>query len=126
MFDIAQIDARSLQLHLQQVHLGNMIQEVCRAQSKAGTDRKLSLCIELPILPNLKADPNSLRKVFQHLVNNAVKFTPDGGKVTVTGHVIDVCRMICRKAALKSWSAIPAWAWTKFPRVDLHQVLSIR
>ena len=89
MFDIAQIDARSLQLHLQQVDLGNMIQEICQTQSKAANDRRLSLYIELPILPNLKADPNSLRKVFQHLVNNSVKFTPDGGKVTITGHVVD-------------------------------------
>jgi signal transduction histidine kinase len=89
MFDIAQIDARALQLHLQQVDLGNLIQEICQAQSKGAKDRHLSLCIDLPILPNLKADPNSFRKVFQHLVNNAVKFTPDGGKVTVTGHVVD-------------------------------------
>jgi signal transduction histidine kinase len=89
MFDIAQIDARSLQLHLQQIDLGNIVQEVCQAQSKAAKDRKLSLSIDLPILPNLKADPNSLRKVFQHLVNNAVKFTPDGGKVIITGHVVD-------------------------------------
>ncbi|HEY9152863.1 MAG TPA: GAF domain-containing sensor histidine kinase [Anaerolineales bacterium] len=89
MFDIAQIDARSLQLHLQQIDLGNIVQEVCLAQSKAAKDRKLALSIDLPILPNLKADPNSLRKVFQHLVNNAVKFTPDGGKVTITAHVVD-------------------------------------
>jgi signal transduction histidine kinase len=89
MFDIAQIDARSLQLHLQQVDLGDMIQEVCQAQNRAAKDRKLSLAIDLPILPNLKADPNSLRKVFQHLVNNAVKFTPDSGKIIITGHVVD-------------------------------------
>ncbi|MGA7192393.1 MAG: ATP-binding protein [Anaerolineales bacterium] len=89
MFDIAQIDARSLQLHLQQIDLGSVIQEVCQAQSKAAKDRKLSLSIDLPILPNLKADPNSLRKVFQHLVNNAIKFTPDGGIVIITGHVVD-------------------------------------
>lgn len=91
MFDIAQIDARSLQLHLQQIDLGSVIQEVCQAQSKAAKDRKLSLSIDLPILPNLKADPNSLRKVFQHLVNNAIKFTPDGGIVIITGHVVDAC-----------------------------------
>ena len=89
MFEIAQIDARSLQLHLQQIDLGNMIQEVCQAQSKVAMDRKLSLLVDLPVLPALKADPDSLRKVFQHLVNNAVKFTPDGGKVTITGHVAD-------------------------------------
>ena len=89
MFDIAQIDARSLPLHLEWIDLGRLIQEVCQAQSKAAKDRKVALSIDLPALPTLKADPDSLRKVFQHLVNNAVKFTPDGGKVTVTGHAVD-------------------------------------
>ena len=89
MFDIAQIDARSLQLHFQPFDLANMIQEVCQAQSKAAKDRNLSLSIEFPVLPDLKADPDSLRKVIQHLVNNAVKFTPDGGQITITGHLVD-------------------------------------
>jgi len=89
MFDIAQIDTRSLQLHLQPIDLGNMILEVCQAQGKTAMDRRLSLSIELPILPNIKADPDSLRKVFQHLVNNAIKFTPDNGKILITGHVVD-------------------------------------
>jgi signal transduction histidine kinase len=89
MFDLAQIDSRSLQLHLQEVDLANMIQEVCQAQSKAALDRHLSLSIELPVLPSLIADPNSLRKIFQHLVNNAIKFTPDEGKITITGRVVD-------------------------------------
>ncbi len=89
MFEIAQIDARLLQLHLRPIDLGNVIQEVCQAQSKTAKDRKLSLSVDLPVLPALKADPDSLRKVFQHLINNAVKFTPDGGKVIITGYVAD-------------------------------------
>ncbi|HUI88060.1 MAG TPA: ATP-binding protein [Anaerolineales bacterium] len=89
MFEIAQIDARSLQLHLQQIDLGDVIQEVCQTLSRTARDRKLTLSVDLPVLPVLKADPDSLRKVFQHLVNNAIKFTPDGGKVTITGHVVD-------------------------------------
>jgi signal transduction histidine kinase len=80
MFDLARIDSRSLQLHLEEVDLATMIQEVCQAQSNALLDRHLTLSIELPVLPSLTADPNSLRKIFQHLVNNAIKFTPDGGE----------------------------------------------
>ena len=33
----------------------------------------------------MKADPNTLHKVFFHLVSNAIKFTPDDGKITITG-----------------------------------------
>ncbi len=88
MFDIAQIDARSLQPHIQPVEIGRLIQEVCIEQGSSIKERKHSLTIDLPSLPHVKADPNLLRKLFHHLIRNAVKFTPNNGRITVTGHGI--------------------------------------
>ncbi len=88
MFDIAQIDARSLKPHLQPVELGLLIQEVCIEQAEAVKERKQSLLLELPALPHVKADQNLLRKLFHHLLRNAVKFTDNLGKITVTGRAI--------------------------------------
>jgi len=89
MFDLAQIDARTLQLHLQFVDLAGMLREVCAGESVAARERKQSLRLDLPALPCVKADPDSLRKVFHHLVGNAVKFTPDKGRIGVTGDCLD-------------------------------------
>jgi signal transduction histidine kinase len=89
MFDLAQIDARTLQLHLQFVDLGEMLSEVCAAERAALGERKQSLELDLPSLPCVKADPDSLRKVFHHLVGNAIKFTPDQGRIRVTGSCLD-------------------------------------
>jgi signal transduction histidine kinase len=88
MFDIAQIDARSLKPHIQPVELGYLIQEICIEQADSIKERKQSLTIELPYLPQVKADSNLLRKLFHHIIRNAVKFTPNNGKITVTGHSI--------------------------------------
>jgi signal transduction histidine kinase len=88
MFDIAQIDARSLKPHLQPVELGHLIKEICIEQADSIKDRKQSLMIDLPKIPLVKADPNLLRKLFHHLIRNAVKFTPNQGKIMVTGHGI--------------------------------------
>jgi signal transduction histidine kinase len=85
MFDIAQIDSRALQLHLQSVDIADLVREVCFSLTKKFAERSQSLEIDLPALPKLKADPNILHKVFVHLVSNAIKFTPDDGKITVTG-----------------------------------------
>jgi signal transduction histidine kinase len=88
LFDIAQLDARTLQLHLQQVDTAALIREVGNGLTKTVTDRRLALALDLPSLPTIKADPNILKKVFSHLLNNAVKFTPDNGSIHVSGAVV--------------------------------------
>jgi len=62
--------------------------EVCTGMSKVIKDRKQILTLNLPPLPGIQADPNTLRKVFYHIVTNAVKFTPDEGKITITGRTL--------------------------------------
>lgn len=88
MFDIAQIDARSLKPHIQPVELGKLICEVCTEQADSIKERRQSLTINMPPLPYIVADQNLLRKLFQHLVRNAVKFTPNKGKISISGHAI--------------------------------------
>ena len=39
----------------------------------------------LETLPEIEADPELLYKVFYNLVINAIKYTPDGGSITITG-----------------------------------------
>ena len=85
MFDIAQLDARSLTPHLQPVDLAQLIRDVCVEHSKTIRDRQQYLTVKLPSLPLVKADSHLLRKIFHHLIRNAVKFTPDNGWITITG-----------------------------------------
>jgi signal transduction histidine kinase len=40
-------------------------------------------------LPVIQADPDLLYKVFYHLVMNAIKYTPDGGKIMISGHSLN-------------------------------------
>ena len=85
MFDIAQIDARSLKPHFQSIQLGSLIREVCAQQAEAIHERKQSLVVDIPSLPHLRADTNLLRKLFHHLIRNAIKFTPNDGSISITG-----------------------------------------
>ncbi len=85
MFDIAQIDARSLQPHLQAVDTALLIRQVSAEHEKTIVEREQILSIKLPALPLVKADPHLLEKLFHHLIRNAVKFTPNNGWVTIAG-----------------------------------------
>lgn len=84
MFDIAQIDARALHLHLTPVDTALIVKDVAHRLEKTIKERSQSLSVEIPPLPKVKGDPNLLEKLFQHLLNNAIKFTPDNGRIKVT------------------------------------------
>jgi signal transduction histidine kinase len=88
MFDIAQIDARTLQLNLEPIDVADLVREVCFGLTKQFAERSQTLTIDLPAMPHIKADPNILHKVFFHIVSNAIKFTPDDGKITITGQTL--------------------------------------
>jgi signal transduction histidine kinase len=88
MFDIAQLDARSLIPHLQSVDLAQLVQKVCAEHARTIRERQQVLTIKIPPLPLVKADSHLLEKMFHHLVRNAVKFTPNNGQISVTGRHI--------------------------------------
>jgi signal transduction histidine kinase len=92
LFDIAQIDARNLQLELEPINIGKLIHEVCIGLNKAVKDRKQNLKLDIPPLPGIQADPDTLRKVFYHLLMNAIKFTPNEGEIIIRGKTLPFSR----------------------------------
>jgi signal transduction histidine kinase len=90
MLDMAKIDSRELQLHPEPVYLAPILQNVRTALAKAYQTRDVDLILEedLDDLPKLEADADALRKVFYHLIVNGIKYTPDGGSVTVRGRAL--------------------------------------
>jgi len=48
---------------------------------------------DLQDLPLLSAAPDLLTKAFQYLLNNAIKFTPNGGEITISGESVDVAEL---------------------------------
>ncbi len=61
MFDIAQIDTRTMQLHLVPIDTANLIKEVSNGLQKSFQERNQSLVIDIPTLPMVKADPHLLK-----------------------------------------------------------------
>ena len=86
MLDMAKIDSRALQLDPRPLPAPVLLQTVCSSFSKVLAERRLSLKLEdMGDLPDIEADIEALRKVFYHLISNAIKYTPDGGAITISG-----------------------------------------
>jgi len=86
MLVMATIDARALALNKQQVSIGAVIHAVHGSLITVLEERRLTLAAEkISDLPLIEADEEALKKVFHQVISNAIKYTPDGGSITITG-----------------------------------------
>jgi signal transduction histidine kinase len=86
MLDMAKIDTRALSLEPQPISLDRLIHSVYEELSQDAEERGQAVVFEdLEALPSITADMVALKKVFYHLIINAIKYTPDGGQITISG-----------------------------------------
>lgn len=86
MLDMAKIDNRALQLYPEPVSIPALLELLFEEFENDVKQRSLTLEIEeMPDLPAIEADLEALQKVFYHLIINAIKYTPDGGLITISG-----------------------------------------
>jgi PAS domain S-box-containing protein len=90
MLDMARIDTQILPLNLDTIALSGIIRSIQHDLEQALRERRLTLTVkgELGDLPAIQVDYELLHKVFYHLIVNAIKYTPDGGSIQVSGRVI--------------------------------------
>ena len=86
MLDVVKIDSRTLRLDRTSVNLHELLTTLSVRLAPVIQQRRHKLTIEaLAELPQIEADSVELTKVFDELLTNAIKYTPDGGQVTVHG-----------------------------------------
>lgn len=90
MLDVSKIDSKTLEISPEKAKLSFVIAKAKKSFVSALKERKLEFRTEgLEELPIIPADTDLLQKVFHHVIMNAIKYTPDGGKITVEGEVIE-------------------------------------
>lgn len=86
MLEVAKIDNQALQLYPKTMSLSRLFSRLADGFATALRERQLTLVIaNIDNLPPMEADPEALEKVFYHLLINAIKYTPDGGTIHVSG-----------------------------------------
>lgn len=86
LMDVAEAEAGALKLDLEQVDLPALIGSVQGLYEHVAEEKGISLQTALPEQLCLRADPRRLRQALANLLDNAIKYTPAGGRIEIEAH----------------------------------------
>ena len=84
LLDVSRIVSGKLNMNVQPVHLQNVIEAAVESVHLAAQAKRIKLVLHFePDLPLVVGDPGRLQQVFWNLLSNALKFTPEEGRIEV-------------------------------------------
>jgi two-component system cell cycle sensor histidine kinase PleC len=94
ILDMSKIEAGRLQLEIKPSNIPSIIEESLRIVAPRAQEGQVEIIVKVPKLLDVHGDKRALKQVFINLIANAVKFTPEGGRVSVTAKKQDQMIMI--------------------------------
>jgi signal transduction histidine kinase len=90
MLDVSKIDSKTLKVKAADAKVNLIIAKAHKPFASAMEERNLQFTTDgLDKLPVISVDKEMMHKVFYHVIMNAIKYTPDGGKISVCGKAIN-------------------------------------
>ena len=88
MMALARIEGGKLTLDESTFSVARMLREVAAEHEERAATAELSLTLTIaPRLPQITADARAIRQILVNLLSNAGKFTPPGGRITVSAEL---------------------------------------
>lgn len=120
LLDLSRIDAGRLRLNVAPIDLPKLAEHMVEAFRPAAESRGIALSLEAPErIEDLHGDEHRLEMVLTNLIGNALKFTPDGGRIEI---VVESAGTIARMSVRDTGPGISAEdqkrIFDRFYRVD--------
>lgn len=85
LLDFSMMESGMMPLSVQEAGLLPIVEKNLQRFSPLAQRKNIALQLEIPPeLPRLRMDTEKIEMVLENLLSNALKFTPDGGRVTIT------------------------------------------
>jgi two-component system phosphate regulon sensor histidine kinase PhoR len=89
LLELSKVESRRVPLRFSPVHLQPFMEQVVHMMKPEADKKRISLTMRVPPELYLEADEDRLRQVLINLVSNAVAYTPEGGRVTITAEHVE-------------------------------------
>jgi signal transduction histidine kinase len=86
LFELARLDSGTLELHLQPVSAGELLAAVLESMAVQAEERVLHISSPGRTLAPVLVDPQKIQRVLYNLVQNAIRYTPSDGAISVSVH----------------------------------------
>ncbi len=83
ILDLSKIEAGKIELVFEEADLGSIINEACKIIQPIVEKKKQDLRMNLELSSKAYVDPKRIHQIILNLLNNAIKFTPEGGSVAI-------------------------------------------
>ncbi|MBM3599089.1 MAG: hypothetical protein FJX35_12785 [Alphaproteobacteria bacterium] len=83
ILDMSKLEARKLELHLAPVDVSELLRRCVRLVGKRADEKRIAIDLKFPDGMVEMADEQRLIQIVLNILDNAIKYTPDGGRVTV-------------------------------------------
>jgi len=88
LLDISEAQTGTMRLALESVRVADLFDDTTDLYEDLADDRGVALESSVPADLSVQADRQRLRQVMANLVDNALKYTPHGGRVTIAGRAL--------------------------------------
>ena len=89
LLNVSRIEAgRALELNPMPMDISEIVDKVVAAQKSYTNKHDFTIDLD-PGIPNIVADADKFDQILTNLTNNAIKYSPDGGLITIKGKKLD-------------------------------------
>ncbi|MGD0078842.1 MAG: HAMP domain-containing sensor histidine kinase, partial [Sedimentisphaerales bacterium] len=86
---LARAEADKVQLHIEQTTAQDIVNAVVVSFSEMTREKNIDVALDVRDNPSFVSDAGKIQQILENYMSNAVKFTPEGGKIDLAAGLLD-------------------------------------
>jgi len=89
ILDLSKVEAGKMELQVEPISLPSLLEACLTIVKEKALAHRIRLSLEIdPEIGEMQTDPRKLKQIVYNYLSNAVKFTPDGGRIVLSAHLM--------------------------------------